>query len=300
MPAFTIQPMSEAHLPLVTEWARQEGFCPGVGDAGVYRHTDAGGLWLGCLGEEPVGCVAGIRYDQRYGFIGLFLVRPAFRGRGYGVALWRHALAHLEGVACIGLEAAPERLIDYSRWGFVAAYDTLRWRLPAASRSRCSGAVLPRGYAVVGRAELAADAGAHDLVLAYDARHEATPRPHFLGEWLGQSNGTVELVRDDLGCCRGFGRIRPCLLSDGAGALGWRLGPLLADAPVLAGALLDRLCSERTGPLMIDAPEANPRAHRLLQERGFQIVGRTVRMYRGRPPALPQQDIYGLACLELG
>ena len=134
----------------------------------------------------------------------------------------------------------------------------------------------------------------------YDARHEATPRPHFLGEWLRQSSGTVELVRDELGCCRGFGRIRPCLLPDDAGALGWRLGPLLADAPLLAGALLDRLCSERTGPVLIDAPEANPRAHRLLEQRGFQIAGRTVRMYCGTPPELPLQDIYGLACLELG
>jgi ribosomal-protein-alanine N-acetyltransferase len=82
--------------------------------------------------------------------------------------------------------------------------------------------------------------------------------------------------------------------------VGWRLGPLLADAPVLAGALLDQLCSEREGPVLIDAPEANPRAHRLLAERGFAIAGRTVRMYRGTPPQLPLQDIYGLACLELG
>lgn len=292
--------MVESDLPLVTEWARQEGFCPGLGDAGVYRHTDGAGLWVGCLGEEPVGCIAGIRYDERYGFIGLFLVRPAFRGRGYGVALWRQALAHLDGVACIGLEAAPERLIDYGQWGFEAAYDTLRWRLPFACRPRCSGGQLPPGYGVVAAVQLGADAGSHELVLSYDARHEATPRPHFLGEWLRQGSGTVELVRDELGCCRGFGRIRPCLLPDDTGALGWRLGPLLADAPLLAGALLDRLCSERTGPVLIDAPEANPRAHRLLEHRGFQIAGRTVRMYRGTPPELPLQDIYGLACLELG
>ncbi len=295
MAAFTIRPMAEPDLPLVTEWARLEGFCPGIGDTGIYHHTEARGLWVGCLDGEPVGCISGVRYDASYGFIGLFLVRPAYRGRGYGLALWRHALAQLEPVACIGLEAAPDRLTDYGGWGFEPAYDTLRWRLPAASRPRCSAAPLPPGHALI-----PGDAAAPAMVLAYDARHEATPRPLFLGEWLRQPGGDVEVVRDELGCCRGFGRIRPCLLPEGAGGLGWRLGPLLADGPPLAGALLDRLCSERVGPVLIDAPEANPRARRLLEERGFAVSGRTTRMYRGVPPAIPLQDVYGLACLELG
>ncbi len=295
MDAFTIRPLGDHDLPTVTEWARQEGFCPGSGDAGVFHHTDSQGLWVGCLDGEPVGCIAGVRYDARYGFIGLFLVRPAFRGRGFGVALWRQALAHLGDVACIGLEAAPDRLTDYAGWGFVPAYDTLRWRLPAAIRPRCAAVELPPGHDLV-----AGTAVGPSLVEAYDARHGAVPRPLFLAEWLGQPVGDVSVVRDDLGCCRGFGRIRPCLLPDGAGDSGWRLGPLLADGAGLAGALLDRLCSDRVGPVLIDAPEAHPRAHRLLEERGFLVVGRTVRMYRGAPPALPLQDVYGLACLELG
>jgi len=29
-------------------------------------------------------------------------------------------------------------------------------------------------------------------------------------------------------------------------------------------------------------------------------VSHTMRMYRGGPPQLPLQDLYGLACLELG
>ena len=45
-------------------------------------------------------------------FIGLFIVAPQHRGRGYGLQLWRHALEHLADVTCVGLEAAPERIAD--------------------------------------------------------------------------------------------------------------------------------------------------------------------------------------------
>jgi [ribosomal protein S18]-alanine N-acetyltransferase len=298
---YRIRPMETADLPLVTEWARREGFCPGPGDVAILRLADRGGVWVGCLEGEPIGCIVGARYDSSYGFIGLFLVRPEHRGHGYGVALWQRALAHLAAVGCIGLEAAPDRLEDYAGWGFRPAWETLRWTLrqPAGgegSRPRCADVELPSGYRVVPAAAVR-----EEVVQAYDARHEATPRPHFLREWLRPTapGDTVLVVLDELGCCRGFARIRPCLLPE-PGPSGWRLGPWLADGPALAGVLLDQLCSDRRGAVLVDAPDALPRAHRLLTERGFHPTGRTIRMYRGTPPALALQDIYGLACLELG
>ena len=52
--------------------------------------------------------------------------------------------------------------------------------------------------------------------------------------------------------------------------------------------------------MLVDVPQRNAAAGRLLEERGFRPVGHTVRMYRGTPPDLPIGDLYGLACLELG
>ena len=87
-----IRTINRADVPLMTSWARQEGFAPGKGDVGIYRHTDRQGLWVGCLGGEPIGCIAGVRYNLVYGFIGLYIVRPDHRGQGYGKELWQHAL----------------------------------------------------------------------------------------------------------------------------------------------------------------------------------------------------------------
>jgi ribosomal-protein-alanine N-acetyltransferase len=54
------------------------------------------------------------------------------------------------------------------------------------------------------------------------------------------------------------------------------------------------------GVVLIDAPAANPEAEPLLQQLGFEVVGQTLRMFRGLPPAVRLGDVYGVACLELG
>ena len=127
-PSLEIRALHGGDIPLIVDWARAEGFCPGHGDVEIYRQTDSQGLWVACLHQELIGCIAGVRYSQAYGFIGLFIVAPQHRGRGYGLQLWRHALEHLADVACIGLEAAPERIADYASWGFQPASPTSRWR----------------------------------------------------------------------------------------------------------------------------------------------------------------------------
>ncbi|MGB5135156.1 MAG: GNAT family N-acetyltransferase [Prochlorococcaceae cyanobacterium] len=289
----TILPLGRGDIPLVTDWARTEGFAPGLGDVAIYRHTDRQGLWLGRLGQEPVGCIAGVRYNAAYGFLGLFLVKPEHRGRGYGVQLWRHALEHLADLPCIGLEAAPERVDDYAGWGFQPASTTTRWQL--ISNGHAGGDTAPE---LQGPAQLLQGAAVPAAaVQAYDAQREPSPRPHFLTDWLTHPAGTVLALVDGDGQCRGFGRIRPCLLRGGEG---WRIGPLLADSPALAGQLLTGLIRRHPGVVLIDTPEANPFAASLLADLGFRPLSRTLRMYRGSAPAVPLTDVYGLACLELG
>ena len=70
----SIKPLCESDIDFVTEISRKEGFAPGVGDLGIYQNTDKQGLWVGWLNDIPIGCIAGVRYNQDYGFLGLFLV----------------------------------------------------------------------------------------------------------------------------------------------------------------------------------------------------------------------------------
>jgi ribosomal-protein-alanine N-acetyltransferase len=289
----TIRPLLSTDIPTVTGWARREGFAPGVGDVAIYRQTDRQGLWVGWLGNEPVGCIAGVRYNASYGFIGLFLVVPPQRGRGYGLQLWRHALQHLAEVPCVGLEAAPDRIDDYAGWGFAPASPTTRWqRLAATGKPAPSPAAPEPPWCLLEGGAIPAAA-----VQRFDAEREPSPRPHFLRQWLRHPAGTVLALVDRRGVCHGFGRVRPCLLANGDG---WRLGPLVAESPAAAVALLEGLLQRHPGTVLIDAPGANAAAAPLLTSLGFAPVSRTLRMYRGVPPAVSLADVYGLACLELG
>ncbi|MCP9880890.1 GNAT family N-acetyltransferase [Cyanobium sp. Alchichica 3B3-8F6] len=293
-----IRALNKADLPLVTAWARAEQFAPGRGDFAIYRHTDRQGFWVGCLDGRPIGCIAGVRYNAEYGFIGLFLVQPEYRGQGYGRQLWCHALAHLEGIPCIGIEAATDRIADYASWGFVAASPTRRWQRIVEERAPVEGSALSqRSAAAEGLSLVEGPAIPDAAVQAYDAVREPSPRPHFLADWLHHPAGTVLALIDAAGACHGFGRIRPCLLQRGEG---WRIGPLLADTPALAVRLLEALMERHPGVVLIDAPGANPQAAPLLQQLGFAVVGESLRMVRGVLPAVPLNDVYGLACLELG
>ena len=76
----SIKPMCDDDIGFVTEISRKEGFVPGVGDLGIYKNTDNQGLWVGWLNDIPIGCIAGIRYNEHYGFLGLFLVIKKYRG----------------------------------------------------------------------------------------------------------------------------------------------------------------------------------------------------------------------------
>ena len=301
--SLTIRPLTAGDIPAVTDWARREGFTPGEGDVAIYRHTDRQGVWVGWLDSEPVGCIAGVRYNAAYGFIGLFLVVPERRGQGYGVRLWRHALHHLADLPCIGLEAAPDRVADYGGWGFVPASPTTRWqRLVDGDRtvSPLSGPPMAGSVPVVPAPSwclLAGGAIPERAVQRFDAQREPSPRPHFLHQWLRHPAGTVHALVDREGTCHGFGRIRPCLLKEGEG---WRIGPLVADHPAAARALLEGLLQHHSGVVLLDVPGANPQAAPLLEALGFAPVSRTLRMYRGAAPQATLAEVYALACLELG
>ncbi len=290
----SIKPLCDADIDFVTEISRKEGFAPGVGDLGIYKNTDTQGLWVGWFNDIPIGCIAGVRYNQNYGFLGLFLVIEKYRGRGFGLQLWKKALSHISDLPCIGLEAAPERITDYSKWGFTISSKTTRWQWMGDGKlieensennylddfNFVEGTSIPK-----------------NAVEKFDEKREATPRPHFLSNWLTHPSGKVIAIIDKENVCHGFGRIRPCLLKKG---VGWRIGPLMADSPELLKILLKRLIESHPGLIIIDAPGLNKSACDVFEKLGFKSKSETFRMYRGSQPPVSMNDVYGLACLELG
>jgi hypothetical protein len=133
-----------------------------------------------------------------------------------------------------------------------------------------------------------------NAVLAYDGRHLAAERENFLEAWLAPSPSRQTEGYFENDTLRGYGTVRRCVD-------GWKIGPLFADTPVIAEALLATLVTPAaTDMIFIDIPEPNRAAIEMVRRLGLTPTFETARMYLGPAPELPLDEIYGITTLELG
>ena len=76
----TIRTLRSNEIPLVIEWAAREGWNPGLHDATCFHAADAEGFLVAEHQGEAVGCISAVSYGRRFGFIGLYIVAPVWRG----------------------------------------------------------------------------------------------------------------------------------------------------------------------------------------------------------------------------
>src|SRR5215217_3455896 len=121
-----IRPASRRELNLALEWAAQEGWNPGLSDAECFYAADPKGFLLAFRDGEPVASISVVRYGSDFGFLGLYIVRPSMRGRGYGYRLWQAGMAHL-GDRTVGLDGVVAQQDNYRRSGFSLAHRNIRY-----------------------------------------------------------------------------------------------------------------------------------------------------------------------------
>ncbi len=277
---FIVRTMTADDVPLAIEWAAREGWNPGVHDAHCFRCADAGGFFVGELRGEPVGSISAVAYDAHFGFIGLYIVRPEFRGKGFGWRIWQHAIAYL-GESNIGLDGVVAQQPNYRKSGFQLAYRNIRFQ----------------GIAEIDAASAAALIDVRqlpfELLSAYDRRFFPAPREAFLRAWIGQP-GAVALARVDDGQMRGYGVLRQC-------REGRKIGPLFADDDRTAEALFTALVARCAGETVaLDVPELNASAVALAGRHRLTSVFETARMYTKHAPDIPLEQLYGVTSFELG
>ena len=119
--ALAIRPLQRSEMGLALDWAAAEGWNPGLADAEPFHAADPGGFLCGWLADEPVALISAVRYGADSGFIGFYIVRPAWRGRGHGLAIWQAAMARLAG-RNIALDGVVAQQDNYRRSGFKLAW----------------------------------------------------------------------------------------------------------------------------------------------------------------------------------
>jgi len=279
-----IRKMRADETDLIRQWAAGEGWNPGLYDADCFFATDPQGFFLGEVGGQPVAMISCVTYDSSYGFLGLYIVKDGYRGRGYGWRTWQEGMKYL-GTRTVGLDGVLAQQQNYERSGFRFSHHHIRYERPAgaprleALESDRARHILP--VAAIPEADL----------LAYDSACAPAPRPHFLRRWLHlrDSYGFASLQDGKL---RGFGFVRPCVV-------GYKIGPLLADDAAVAEDLLRGLLSAApSGPVFLDIPDTTPVPRNLALQFGMHEVFRTARMYTRPTPS--HERVFGIATMELG
>ncbi|MCQ1574367.1 GNAT family N-acetyltransferase [Neorhizobium galegae] len=269
--------LSSSEVEQLVDWARIEGWNPGLADAPALQAADPQGF-IGCFvdGRMAAG-ISAVRYGADFGFIGLYIANPDFRGKGFGRMVWDAGMAHLDG-RTIGLDGVPEQQANYRSMSFEPLYETFRW----------SGSLAASRDADV----IAITDDLVPTILGYDRAFFPAERDTFLTAWLKPPRAAKVIIRDGNVC--GYAVCRKC--HDG-----YKVGPLFAQTAADAQKLLSACAAEIGNETMhVDVPALQAEFSAYLETRRFVKGFTTARMYRGPAPAVRMPGVFGITTLELG
>lgn len=278
---YDIRIMTRAELDLAVEWAAQEGWNPGLQDATSFYAADPTGFFVGLLNGEAIATISAVKYAPNFAFVGFYLVKPDYRGQGYGWKIWQAAMASVAG-RNVGLDGVVAQQENYKKSGFTLAYNNVRY-------SGVGGGEMPENLPLKPLAAIEIE-----KICAYDQRFFPGDRHTFLKSWLQQPHSTTWAMVNGSEIT-GYGMVRPC-------RQGYKIGPLFANNPKIAESLFLALKGSipASSELFLDVPMVNPEAIALAQRHHMQPVFETARMYTQAPPTIPLANIFGVTSFELG
>ena len=275
---YQIRPMTRGELDTAVAWAATEGWNPGLQDADCFYSTDPTGFLMGFLEGEPIATISAVKYGTSFGFIGFYIVKPEFRGKGYGLAIWQAALDSLQG-RNIGLDGVVAQQDNYIKSGFCLAYRNIRYEGTGKGTIHDSTCVPLTDV---------------QAVIDYDRHCFPEARSHFTNCWITQPDShAVGMVQGQT--LLGYGVLRPA-------SNGYKIGPLFADTAAIADDIFQTLVAKVPAgtPYCLDVPEVNGDAVALAKQYGLNYVFETARMYTQEAPKLPLNKIFGVTTFELG
>lgn len=300
---------SQKEVTTLIEWAAREGWNPGYDDASAFYAADPDGFVIVTDNDQAVAGLSVIRQgstdrvgvDNRpgsrpdYGFLGLYLCKPEYRGRGLGWLAWQAGMEYLAGCT-VGLDGVVDQQANYRKSGFELSHRNIRYS-GAGNVARDSpintGAVAGVEYRPVANADI-------DSLLELDRSVGGVRRDQYLRHWFSDrpSRRTVVALSaqaaTDGSNIAGVGTIRQCVK-------GYKIGPLICENTTVAKGLIFELAtSVAADEIIIDVPEPNAESMALVESLELRPVFETARMYRGTPPQATLDRLYGVCTLELG
>ena len=273
--------MTRQEVDRPIDWAAAEGWNPGLHDADCFYTADPNGFLMGFLGQEPIATISAVKYGSSFGFLGFYIVKPEYRGKGYGIQIWKAALDYLQG-RTIGLDGVVAQQENYRQSGFTLAYQNVRYE-------GIGGGEMPANSNIVKLSNVA-----FEELCAYDRPFFPDDRRAFLNCWVRQPQSTaLGILKNNQ--LAGYGVILAC-------RSGYKIGPLFADEPEFAEQLFLALKAQvpQDSAIFLDIPAINSAAVSLVKRHTMTAAFETARMYIGQAPELPIDRLFGVTSFELG
>jgi GNAT superfamily N-acetyltransferase len=211
-PNYKISVMSQNEISKAISWAKNEGWNPGIHDAVAFYKADATGFLAGKYNDQIIATISAVKYGKDFGFIGLYIVKDEFRGKGFGFRLWEAAISSLSD-RNIGLDGVLAQQDNYKKSGFKLAHRNIRFAGKSTKRSLPTRAI-------------ASEHIEFNDIANYDSQFFPDERSTFLENWITPENSqTLAIVENSR--ILGYGSIRAC-------DRGYKIGPLNAETSDIA------------------------------------------------------------------
>ncbi len=280
-----LRPMRAGDIPFAHALRQIAGWNQSEHDWRGYLEFEPDGCFIAEVEGRPAGTATTIRYDDRFGWIGMVLVHPDFRRLGIGTRLLQHAITHLQarGVRCIKLDATPMGRAVYVPLGFIDEYELARLEgtAPAVTGAVSAGVtpLLPADLPAITRLDAAVfGAGRARVLTSLSGRNP---------EWC--------VVARTPGGVAGY-----LIARQGASTV--QVGPWVAANAIVAEALLQSFFARAAGRrVFIDVVSPNPAAAAMVRRAGFTVQRTLTRMFLGENahPGDPAR-VFGVSSPEKG
>lgn len=282
--AIVFKKLQKNEVKTLVQWAKREGWNPGNDDYKAFWNADPDGFYGFFLAEKLIAAGTIISYNGAFGFMGLFIVLPEYRGHGLGKKLWYLRrdllLDRLKSNATIGMDGVVAMQPFYEKGGFKIAFKDERYG--------CLGQKLSISN-LISKIENAD----FDQIAHYDRQCFGFDRKDFLKSWINLPNSYAYKYTKNKKLL-GFTVLRKV-------DSGYKIGPLFADDGEVAEELYKACLNSVLGEYVyLDIPVVNNGAVALVNKYKAEYVFECARMYYQNIPELPVNKIFGITTFELG
>ncbi|KXN69212.1 hypothetical protein CONCODRAFT_8439 [Conidiobolus coronatus NRRL 28638] len=266
------------HLSDVEQWN------PGNKDAEYFQRTYPDHFFVGELDGEVVSCVTAVPYGD-CAFMGMYIVKPEHRKKGYGFKTFQTALDSVKDKN-VSLDAVLQEIKTYEKSGFVV-HSFLQMRhhgkFDVTNLYKPNKNIVPLNTFT------------NEQIAKYEESIIGFYRPEIWELYKNYEGGYSVAYAED-SKLEGLGVIRP-------GSNAYKIGPLFAKDTETAKQIFIELVNSipKDSYIQMDVPSANAEAVKFAEGfLGFKNVFECKKMWTREPPKHIFNQIYGSFALEYG